>query len=457
MIRRLLRSARGISWTRRRWYWLSLSVVPVLASLPASAQRTVARDISPGALTLQAVFDSVRRQHPDIQAAAARVRAAEGARATAGRISNPVGSYQVENVRFGGAGAVAGLDRETMAMLTLPLEPLYLRGARVARTTADVRAARADVEHEKQRIALEAARAFYRVALARVAVSTGRDLVAWLDSVVAYNGARVREGAAAEADLIRSTLERDRAAAEETMAAAELAQANAQLAAYVGAPAADRDVAVRAGDDPLAVPLTANAARLDTSSLFVARPDIRAAQERATAATAGILGERRMLIRDVGVTLGSKRMMGTTSMIAGVSLPLPLFDQNRGEVARASAERDVARHALAARERSAVAEVTGAAEAARLLTERASHLSRGGAESFLARADEGRRIALGAYREGAIPLLQVIDAARTWGEVRMTYYRTLYAQHESVLTLIVAQGGDLLSSTLTPALTAPAR
>jgi cobalt-zinc-cadmium efflux system outer membrane protein len=157
-----------------------------------------------------------------------------------------------------------------------------------------------------------------------------------------------------------------------------------------------------------------------------------------------------MLFREAGVTLGTKQMMGTNSMVAGVSLPFPLFDQNRGEVARATAERDVARFDLAAQERVATADVTGALAAARLLTARAETLNRPGSEGLLARAEEMRRIALGAYREGAIPLVQVLDAARAWGETRLTYYRTLYAQHQAVLALIVATGGDLYTAPLTP-------
>jgi outer membrane protein TolC len=102
-------------------------------------------------------------------------------------------------------------------------------------------------------------------------------------------------------------------------------------------------------------------------------------------------------------------------------------------------------------ERLAAAEVIGALEAARLLTESAARLSQGGTQSFLTRADEGRRIALGAYREGAAPLLQVIDAARTWGDAHLAFYRTLYAQHQSVLTLLVAEGQDLFSSLHVPA------
>ena len=58
-----------------------------------------------------------------------------------------------------------------------------------------------------------------------------------------------------------------------------------------------------------------------------------------------------MLIREPSVMIGTKRMTVGTSMVAGLSLPLPLFDQNRGEIERASAERDVARFQLAGQER----------------------------------------------------------------------------------------------------------
>jgi cobalt-zinc-cadmium efflux system outer membrane protein len=431
---------------------------------PAVAQRSsVATPAAP--LTLHALLEQVRNGHPAIQAAQARIRAAEGTRASAGRLGNPILSYQVENTAFPGAGSIAGIDRETMEMATLPLQPFYLRSSRVARAAAEVRAARAETDRERQRVALDASGAFYRVALARVASATSRDLVSWLDSLVAYNQARAGEGVAAEADLLRSTLERDRAAAEATMAEAELAQASAQLAGYLGAPGAFGGIEVAAGELPLALP--SNATRLVTndttmepgagppvSSLSV-RPDIRAAREHEAAAAAGISTERRMLFREAGATLGVKQMMGTSSMIAGLSLPFPLFDQNRGEVARATAEHDIARYDLAAQERLAYADVAGTAAAARLLSDRMDAMVGPGPNGLLARADEMRRIALGAYREGAIPLLQVLDAARAWGDARLTFYRTLYAQHQIVLALIVANGGDLFTAPLTTASGSP--
>src|SRR4051812_15190966 len=255
-------------------------------------------------LTLDMLLVPVRDGHPTIRAALARVRAAEGMRATAGRLGNPILSYQVENTAFPLARSVAGIDRETMEMATLPLEPFYLRGSRVARTAAEVRAARAQAERERQRVGLDAAGAFYHVAVARVAAETDRDLVAWLDSLVAYNRARAREGVAAEADLLRSALERDRAAAEATMADAELAQATSQLAAALGA-STGGPVEIAAGESPLALVGAGDGRFADgvaLASTVSLRPDVRAARERETAATADISTERRLLFREAGAT-----------------------------------------------------------------------------------------------------------------------------------------------------------
>ena len=417
----------------------------LMLSIAAEARAQTSSAEPP--LTLRTLLDSVRTSHPLVDAASARVRAARGARMTAGTLGNPVLSYQVDNTPFPGGGSIVGLDREVMTTATLPLEPFYQRGARVARANADVRAAEADATVTRQRVALDATHAFYRVALAQVTVATSRDLSAWLDTVVAYNGARVKEGVTSEADLIRSRLERDRADADATMAAAELAQSRAELAAFLGAPrTSGRGEIVAAADVPVALPVGSSG-----GATLAARGEVRAARERLTSATAGVATEQRMLIRQLGATIGTHRTGGTTSMIAGLSLPIPIFDANRGEVQRRSAERDAAAFELANQERVTSAEIIGAFEAARLLTDRARTLTRGGPDSFLARAEDARRIALGAYREGAVPLLQVIDAARTWGDARLTYYRTLYAQHQSVLALLAAEGSDLFApSAITP-------
>jgi len=411
-------------------------------SRPATAQPAGRPTMT--ALSLRDVLDSVRASLPAIRAASSRVQAAAGARTTAGLPANPLLSYQVDQTPFpGGAALPPDIAREAMTTATLPLEYLYQRGPRVARANAEVRAAESDAASARQRAGLDAAMAFYATALAQTRVATTRDLAGWLDSLVTYNRARVGEGVAAEADLIRTVVERDRILAELTMREAELARSRASLATFVFDDPTTRLFDVRVPASPLAIP----------PLHAVVRPDVRAARERVTASSAAVSSERTMLVRQLGATIGTMQTMGTTSMIAGVSLPFPLFDQNRGEVQRARAERDAARYELATQERAANAELSGATEAATLLHARMVDLARNDSTGFLARADESRQIALATYREGAAPLYQVIDAARAWMDARSTYYEALFAQHGSVLVLVVANGADLFTMVAdTPAL-----
>jgi len=405
------------------------------------------------------------------------VRAARGLRTTAGALGNPMLALEVEGAPLPGRTAPA-MDRQTMATATLPLASFYQRGPRVRRADAEIRAVQSDAAATSEQIALDAVHAYYRTALAQVSLDAAQSVAAWLDTVVAYNRARVKEGVAAEADLIRSQVERDRAAADATMQEADLARARAQLSTFLdqretppaGVVTDAGPLVVAIADAPLAMPGTLPFAVLpsladrtapreaELERATTSRPQVIAAQERLDAAGAAVSSERTMVLRELGATVGTMRMAGNTSLVAGVSLPFPLFNQNRGEIARAKAEQDAARLELVAAERAARAEVAGAYDAARLLTSRTTTLSAAGPDGvplFLARAEEARRIALAAYREGAVPLFTVIDAARTWGEARVAYYQTVFAQHESVLELMTAARIDLATALPAGAVGAP--
>ena len=433
----------------------TLTIV-ILVALPTTHGCAQQQRPGPAALTLRVFLDSVRALHPTLLAASSRVRAAEGGRASAGAFGNPIIGYQVDQTPFPGGHPLVGMEREAMTTATLPLEFLYQRKPRVDRANAEVRAAAAEAVVTRQRLGLDAAAAFYRTGLAQVQASVTHDLLDWLDTLVAYNRARAEEGVAAEADLIRSEVERDRVGAEAAMQDAELVQARAALGAFLPS-GRFSDVGPRVVLDGAPMPLPASRAlSADTVAAprgLEVRPEVRAARERLAASNADIASERSMLIRQLGATIGTMRTGHKSSMIAGLSLPFPLVDQNRGAIQHASAERDAAAFELAAQERMAEADLRGAQESVRILTERASRLASRDSSGFLARADESRRIALGAYREGAVPLFQVIDAARSWSEARTTYYRTIVTQHQSVLLLLVAQGRDLFLEATLPAAT----
>ena len=414
---------------------LLLTVATAFLARSSDAQTT--RLPLPEGATLREVFDSVRSNSPLLGAAKARVRAAQGGISSARTWSNPVVSFESEQMTEQGH-ATGPSQRETMTTAMLPLEPIFQRGPRIRRAQALTRASEADVLTERQQLALDAADAFYQVALAQVNVTATRSLAQWFDTVVTYNSVRVREGVTAEADLIRSQLERDFVLNELAMAESELARAEADLQTFVGRASPYTVFRVQIDSLPLDSAITVRADR-------ISRPEIEAARQRLLASEAATAAEKRMFLRELGTMVGIKNSGGSGSLVTGFTLPFPLLDQNRGNVATARAERDVAHFELEQEQRKANAEVFGAERAARILSQRVASFG-SGRVGYLARAEDARRIALGAYREGGTSLLQVIDAARAWREARSSYFETLFAQHLAVIRLLVAEGVDVLDA-----------
>jgi cobalt-zinc-cadmium efflux system outer membrane protein len=412
----------------------SAAVLAALLVTSAVSGGTVAAQAP---LTLRAVVEAASQKHPLTEAAKARVTAAEGVRRGAGVLPNPAFTYQVENRRFPGEPSPVGMDAEVSSYATLPLEPFFQRWPRVKAADASVRAAGAEVSAARHAAALDAARAFYRAARAEVGVEATADVLAGLEELVRYNTARAAEGATPEGELVRVRLERDRVATELAMARVELARARAELAPYLGA---GQTVGALDWQDGLLAAPALPAADAALAEARRARPELIAGRERVRAASGEVSLQRTMLLRQADALFGTKQVAGTKTLLLGFSVPIPLLDQNRGEVQRATGERRAAEQELAWLEARASAEVEGALAAVRGLGEQLDALG----PDFLARAEEARTIALAAYHEGATPLLTVLDASRALADARRTHAELLFLHQQSVLELNVALGREPL-------------
>jgi len=386
------------------------------------------------------VLRQAQASHPLVEAASGRVAAARGNRAGAGAFPNPLLTYQVENGPFFGAERPPGVTTETSFFATLPIEGLYQRWPRMRRANQEILAAESELVATRRQVVLDATRAFYRVALAQASVLAAAEIERRLESLAAYNQSRVDEGVAAEGDLIRVQVEVARAATNTTLEEVELTRARAALLPFLmdetGAPPLD-SLWTTIEDSALATDTLPPVEHFVTLAQE-RRSDLRAARARAAASRAEVSLQRSMLIRQIGLVFGTKRITGANTLIAGVTLPLPLFEQNRGGREVARGERTAAESELAWSERLALADVAAAYRTAQLLTRQATRL-RGG---FITQADESRRITLAAYEEGAATLLQVLDVSRAWADAQVLYYRTLFDQRQSVLELNVAAGLD---------------
>jgi outer membrane protein, heavy metal efflux system len=419
-------------------------IAPAVLVLWPLVPGVSAQGSTAGPVAREWTFDETVRaalsQHPLVEAARDRVTGAQGSLQTARAFPNPVATYWMEKGAFPGQTLPSGLDRETSAYVTVPVEGLFQRDPRMRRADADVKSAEIAVVAARRLVALSAAHAFYRVALDQVALEVAEANRQGVEQLVTYNRSRVSEGAAAEVELIRIQVELDRAITTVAFAEADLAKSCAELSPFVSADASTpSSVVIR-----VTVPSAAGArALLNPPATFTIRArdqrsEVLGANARLSAARADTALQHALTIRQVGATFGVLRVDGTNSMIAALSMPIPLFDRNRGEVQRATSEFLAAQQERAWAERTVTAEVRGAYEAAERLSTQASRLE----PTFLDRAEEVNRITLGAYQEGAATLLQVIDAARTLADARLTYYRVVLGQRQSLFDLAMAAGDD---------------
>ena len=155
--------------------------------------------------------------------------------------------------------------------------------------------------------------------------------------MVEYLRNRVAQGATPEGELIRAQVERDRAATEVTMADVEMLRAQSGLRLFLGDAPGAGSPRVSAPDWPGA---RAPLAPLQEFTAYVAhRSDLLASRARTGAASSAVEVERSMVVRQLGASFGVKRMAGVNGMVGGISLTVPLFDQNSGEIQRATGER----------------------------------------------------------------------------------------------------------------------
>jgi cobalt-zinc-cadmium efflux system outer membrane protein len=424
---------------RRLLLRVRLFGLTVLVATPSVVVAQVPSAPSPvrSALTLEEALNSALTAHPLIQAARARVDAARGNRRTAGTLPNPVATYSVEDTAFPGQGPITRLETERSAYFTYPLESFFQRQPRMERADWAIQEAEGEVVGAHRRVAREVTRAFYKVALAQVAVTVAQESRVAVDRLVEYLRARVSQGASPEAELIRAEVERDQTATEVTLAEVELVRARAELQPLLGDASRSLDsleVSVPESSTSVPEPPALEAFMQHAS----ARPELVSARARVAGAQAALAHERKLVVREVGASFGVKRTSGVNSMIAGVNLSVPLFDTNSGEVGRATAQRIAAEQELAWAERAVAAEVSAAYDVARRLSAQLAAL-RG---TFLSRADESSRLTLAAYQEGGATLLQALDASRTLAAARLVYSRAHFAQRESLIDLKVAAGYD---------------
>ncbi|EPE62026.1 outer membrane efflux family protein [Exiguobacterium sp. S17] len=335
------------------------------------------------------------------------VQRAEGQLRQARARPNPNISVYAEN--FAGSSPYGGYGRgETTLQYNHPFELPGKRSSRIAAGEAGVAAAQARGVEGRLIYAYDLARAYATAEIAERRIALAEDEVEEAQADLKLARALVGAGKEARLRQLQAETEVNTLAADLAGRQADRSAALAQLSAIAGA------------DTPFTGLSESLLGRLDRRPAM-GPPDpmlsaaVRAAQAERDAAAKRVVAQRKYAMPDVTAQIGVRRLEidNATALVAGVSLPLNLFDRNRGNIAAAEADLRGAE----ARERASRLEAQAASSSAVALVS-AADARVAAAERTMATANETYRLARVAYEAGKSPLIELLAARRGLGVAR---------------------------------------
>ena len=151
------------------------------------------------------------------------------------------------------------------------------------------------------------------------------------------------------------------------------------------------------------------------------RPDLRAAQQAVTAAESQLALQKANGKMDITGTFDYSHTAGASSGSFFYNMPLPIFNRNQGEIARAQFAITQAREQASETTQQVSTDVVQAF--ANLQTnDQIIQLYQGG---YVEQAKQSRDISEYAYRKGAASLLDYLDAERTYRANQLAYRQAL--------------------------------
>ena len=388
-------------------------------------------------VSLESATDQFLKRNLSVQAARLEVGVAEAERIGARLNPRPGMTFSADNLRVSGETPASRLHEYGLTVA----QPIELGNRKAARTEVAERiiaVSEARLTEVLRRQLFDLKRTYYESVLARVLLGIEQENRDNFEGLVKFNTARFEEGYIAEGDLLKVRLERTKF--DFAVANAELAfrRAKIRLLELIGEPDYELAGRIEVSNDLRAPKVELNLAALKENAL-ANRPDVKVAEAELSLAASTIKLEHSRAKGEVTPYLGYKRLGVDNTVLAGVTVPLPLGNRNQSGIARAEAEQKVVETNLRLARNRALAEVDAAYRAYETAREQVRAYEAG----LLRQADESREIQLGAYQEGAVELITFIDAQKTRTEVRANYYRAIFDYYTSIFQLELATGTDI--------------
>lgn len=376
-------------------------------------------------LSFEQIYELAARDNLQVNAVRQRRAVAEADVLIAGQRPNP---------EF-----IAGYTRSEPRLNYSVSQPVELGGKRARRIEVarnELRLTELDVDAALRTLRRDVRAAYFNLALARNTRDTGRQAVDEAKALADLARARFEAGDIAQFEVLQADL----AVARATNDLARLE--NAERVTRAGL----NQLLNRAADAPLDLrdSLFGPPAPVATSELInrslAQNVELRTVEQQIATEESRLRLARAQRVPDLllepGVESIDPSLPNNYGFKMQVTVPLPLFNRGRGELARSNAliaqlraERDAARQRISAEIGQAALRLDYAREQLAFYETR-----------LLPDAERVRQLANESYRAGQTSLLAVIDAARNAREVRQGYLQALFDYQAALADLEQAAG-----------------
>lgn len=384
-------------------------------------------------------------------AARLNIDSAEAEQIIAAAIPNPVFSLTTSELA---PRAFARESRNLAVPAIVPqIEQLIVtagkRRLRIESSELATEAVNFDVQDVARVLTNAVRRSYYSLLLAQKTLKAASDNFERYREILRVNEIRLKVGDVATVDFIRIEVESLKVQGDQDQALAALNQARADLLLLLGWPENSIEItAVEAW--PEASPEIA-LARQDqlVERALDRRPDMRAARVRIAQAKKMLTLAQRQIIPDVTITAFYDQDQGNQfprTGGVGISLPIPVFYQQKGEISKARVGVTNSELALAQAEQDIRAEVMKASAS----WQSADAIARRFETSVVKRIETLRKAQEVAYQKGAVGVLDLIDAQRSYRAIMLDYYTALANRSKAWADLLMAYGEETKGSSRNP-------
>ena len=419
--------------------WLSASGGAFSQGLPPghvvgerAPQAAAAATAEP--LSLAKAIELALEGNPEVAAAKRQWEATEGQVLQGRSRPNPELAYSLEDTR--------SKTRTQSWQLNLPVE---LGGKRAARTKAAEKSreqAQAQLAELQATVRANVAAAYFDVLTAQERLVLARDSAALAKSSTDTVSKRVAAGKVSPVEESKARVAEAGVRVELAQAASEQRNALSRLFALLGRIDAPYTVLEGKAENLPSVPSLADLQPLISSAPGVVLARIEVDRREALTAL-----EQSKRVPDVTVSVGMQRSNETQRnvLLFGVSVPLPVFDRNQGNLLEALKLEDKARDELQAASVRLHSEVAQARERLSTITAEVQSLQ----QDVLPGAKSAYDAATIGFENGKFNFLEVLDAQRTYFTAKSQYLKALGEAHRAAADI-----DRLLGASMVPGLIA---